>query len=179
MDEIVIKEKGSRVLTLLFLGMGMTAISIILTFIGWKYVVHGVEAGDVYGPVYFFAGITGIIVFGFCVVFWFIRYYDQKPLVIISNAGITYRVLSANMIYIPWQLIKKITVVKDAGQDLIGFEVDDYEQFIGNFKPSIRNYINTNVKFKKPPFAISTVIGEISTEDLLDLINKYFKKNKR
>ncbi|MDP4094740.1 MAG: STM3941 family protein [Bacillota bacterium] len=168
MNETVINKSPVK-----FLGLCVLEI-IMLTLCAFD-LAGGIKHSNL---VCIITGIIALIFFGICFVFIIKIALDKKPLLIISDDGITDMTTAGSKVFIPWSEIKSISVRKVFTQRFIGIDVYDLDKLMSGISPAKQKIITANLRLKYPPISISLNMANKKFSDVLSLIqNKLNEAN--
>jgi hypothetical protein len=160
MDEIIIKEDKKKVLQLIILGIIMLTISFLNLAIG-------ITNANVF---YIIIGIIGTAFFGYCFFYIIKRATNNKPLLIISETGITDISNASSIGFVPWEEIKSVSIIKVLSQKFIGITVYDLDKLINGLPLFKRIIIMANLKLKYPPINITLSTSNMELSEVLSLM---------
>lgn len=163
MENIVIEERQSEILRINLLGLLMTILSAIILILGMK------TNRFLYGLI----GSVGILFFGGCTIYSFIRTIKPKALLTITVDGIQDSSTAGCAGFIPFHEIESFEIVNIFGQRMIGVNPKEVERFMSLLSPIKQKAATSNLKMKIPPVAIRVdTARDMSIEDILTLLQK-------
>ena len=163
MENIVIEERQSKILRIHLLGLFMTVLSAIIFMLGIK------NKQFVYG----FIGVIGVLFFGICTIYSFMRTIKPKALLTITVEGIEDSSTAGCAGFIPFREVESFEIVNIFGQKMIGVNPKDVDQFVNKLPQIKQKAARTNLRMKMPPVAIRVdTARDMSIEDILTLLQK-------
>lgn len=163
MENIVIEERQSQIFRLNLLGLLMTTLSVIVLMLG-------VRANHI---LYGLTGIVGLLFFGGCTIYSFIRTIKPKALLTITVDGIQDSSTAGCAGFIPFHEIESFEIVNVFGQRMIGVNPKEVERFMSLLSPIKQKAATANLKMKMPPVAIRVdTARDMSIEDIFTLLQK-------
>jgi hypothetical protein len=116
-------------------------------------------------------GYATVIFFGAGVIISIIRFFDNKPGLLIDNLGITINPGSWSNTFIEWNKIEKFGVTSISRTKLILVHLHDPEGFIDTFSNSFKRKIALfSLKSYGTPISISAGTLQIKTDELFTLL---------
>ncbi len=162
-EKIVIEEKQSKSVKLMFIGLLLLLVSIVVWTLGMKEKKILLWITGFISTVFF--SIDFLIFLG--------RALQRKPLLTITFDGIIDSSLSGSVGYISFQDIERFCIVTIMGHKLIGVVPKDEEAFLDKLSPAKQRIARTNLDNKYPPFTIRVdKAKDMSLEDIFTLLKK-------
>lgn len=127
------------------------------------FIVHGI-------------GVVSIGFFGLCGLFWMRKFFDKKPGLVLSEAGVIDNSSGVSAGFIPWSEIVGFDIFEIQNQKTLIVMVVNPERYI-EVGGSIKRALNRmNFKLCGSPIAITSNSLKIGFQELLDTCNTYFEK---
>lgn len=106
------------------------------------------------------------------------NFFNNEPMLIIDNAGMTNNTKGATAKYISWADVEKAEIISIRRQSFIIFHVKNPEEYISNQASFLkRKAMQLDHKVFGGPITMNTVGLKISLYKLLDIINEKLEKN--
>ena len=163
MEDIIIEEKPSKVITLGILGLFMIVLSAVILICGIVQNKHH----------NIFLGVVGIVLFGVCTFFIYHRCLKMKPLLVIKTDGIEDYSITSMVGFISFGDIKAFSIANYFGQRVIAVHLKNTEEFIERLPMVKRRAAKANYAMRMSPVAIRVDLArDMSIEDILSLLQK-------
>ena len=124
-------------------------------------------------------GYASIIFFGLCAFLFMRKLPDNKPGLVIDDAGLTDNSGGLSAGYIPWTDIQNVAVLEIHNQKLIMLEVKNPQDYIGRQKSFLkRKAMELNYKMYGTPLSITTNGLKTSFDSLLTILMDRFQETR-
>ena len=125
-------------------------------------------------------GWATILFFGIGAIYLIFKLRDNKPGLVIDNAGITDNSGALSAGHIPWQDIENISVFEMSGQKLVMLHVVNPEDYIARHRVSFKRKLAAmNHRMYGTPVSISASGLKISFDHLLSLLMRKWQEAKQ
>lgn len=121
-------------------------------------------------------GVVSIAFFGFCGLFGVKKFFDKKPGLILSAAGIFDNSSGVSARFIPWSEIVGFDIFEVQKQKTLIVKITNPERYIEVGGAMKRALNRMNFKLCGSPIAITSNSLKIGFDELLDVCNMYLKK---
>ena len=124
--------------------------------------------------------IVGVLFFGACAVFIVRKLFDNKPVLIIDNVGLTDNSSGVTAGQILWSDVKSIKVIEIHRQKLIMFKVKNPQDYIDRQASGLkRKMMQMNFNMYGTPLSISSNSLQIKFDELLNVLNNHLNKSRQ
>lgn len=169
MDEIIIKESKMKVTNLIIFGFLALLASIYILVIG----IIEVEI------ISLIIGAIATLLFGTCFVFIVNATLRHKPLLVISETGITDMSTVLSIGFVAWEEIQSINVLqKKFTKNFIEVDVYDINKIMKRVSFLKKLTIKASIMFKYPPVAILLSTADMDFNEVLSLLQKKFEEHR-
>jgi hypothetical protein len=176
MSETVEIELSKSKLTLILLG------SIIFVGLGIWFMINPEKLLTTIfrsTTMIFFAGLAGVLFFGFVGLFISKKLFDKSPGLVISNDGIVDNSSGVSAGFIPWSDIVEIKETKIVNQKFINLVVKNPQDYINRQSSAFKRWaMNKNYTSFGTAIGISANGLKYDYEDLKALLHKKFQEYK-
>jgi hypothetical protein len=125
------------------------------------------------------AGWASILFFGACLIFGIKKMADQRPGLIIDNAGIVDNSSGISGGFIPWSDIAEIRMLKTFNQKFLMLILNNPEEYINKQTSALkRKTIEINYKSYGSPVSISANALQCNFEELKNILDKKLSEYK-
>lgn len=163
MEKIVIEERQSKTIKLMFLGLLILIAAVVIWITGMR------EKRVLLWLPGFLAMVISSIIF----LIYLGRALQRKPLLTITFDGIIDSSSVSSVGYIPFQDIEGFCIVNQAGQKLIGVIPKDEKVFTDKLSPLKQRIAKNNIDNRTAPFTLQVDRAkDMSLEDIFTLLTK-------
>ena len=121
------------------------------------------------------AGYLGLVFFGVCGVYIFVKLFDDRPGLVVDMNGILDNSSAASGQLIKWERIIGIRKLKVMSTKFILIDIENPEQFIEEAKGITRRLMWSNYKMTGTPTSIASTALTCNFDELYDLIDGNLK----
>ncbi|MGB8452014.1 MAG: STM3941 family protein [Anaerocolumna sp.] len=163
MEKIVIEEKQSKTVKLMFLGLLLLILSVIVWILGMRE----------RRTLVWMTGLVSMFISGIGFLIYLGRALQRKPLLTITFDGIIDSTSGSSVGYIPFQDIERFCIINNRGQKVIGVIPKDEKFFTDKLSPLKQRIAKNNIDNQSPPFTIYVdKAKDMSLEDIFTLLTK-------
>ena len=123
-------------------------------------------------------GLVGILFFGLCALMGLIKLFDKSPGLILNETGILDNSSGVSVGVIPWSEVVGINQYQVQQQRFVSIMVQNPEKYINTGNALKRMANRANFKMSGTPINISANSLKISYEELLDIIEAFYRKSR-
>lgn len=159
--ELFIYPARQRLIRLAILGLIMTLVGIwVLTvFEGNSYISGRILIKTM--------GTIGVILFGSATIWFLIRAFSRKPLLILSDDGVLNRESVYRLPLVRWSEIEGVEIGEEMGHPHLWFRLRDSEAVIRRCRSSVsRTFHGNNLKKGRPVMTVSQNHAGIPLDEL-------------
>ena len=160
MNEIIIKQSKVKSIGMVILGIVMLLASVFVLAFG---TIHK-------NIVYIIIGIIGMGFFVPCEIYSVKRALNPKPLLVITEDGITDMSSACSVGFIAWNEIESVSVIRVFSQRLIAITVYDIDKVLNRISSAKQKVIKANLKLNYPPIAIPINTADVNFNEVLSII---------
>ena len=169
MNEIIIEESKKKATKFTIYGFLVLLASIYILAIGIIEV-------DI---IILIIGEIATLLFGTCFVFIVKATIKHKPLLVISEAGITDMSTVSSIGFVAWEEIQSINVLqKKFTKNFIEIDVYDINKLMKRVSFLKQLTIKANIMFKYPPVAILLSTADMEINEVLLILQKKFEEHR-
>lgn len=168
MNEVVIKENKKKAIEIVILGSIMGIASIYVLLIGLIEI----------RVLAIIIGLIATILFSASCIFVVKRIVNPKPLLLITESGITDMSTACGAGFIAWEEIQSINVKKSFTQEFIAITVYDLNKLMRRISSHKQVAMKMNLMLNYPPVAISLNTADIELNEVVLLIQKRLEEHR-
>ena len=151
-EPIIIPKKGAVNLLYLAGALVFTGLCLVFSFSSFSYLPSGHETlMAVLKPILFF----GIFFFGLCSYYYAKRIFQDRPLLLVDETGVTDHSTAFAVGHIPWEDITSIQLTAYLNQTFISIAVKNEEAYLSQMNFLQRSAYKANLRMGFPLINIS------------------------
>lgn len=120
--------------------------------------------------------ILGIVFFGALSVFNLRKFFDRRPGIVLSEAGLQDNSTGVSVGFIPWSDITGVDTYRTFNQRTLVVKVSDPQKYLGGGNALTRYLRKSNLKLCGSPVTITSTVLNIGYDDLMAEIQDYIRR---
>jgi hypothetical protein len=121
-------------------------------------------------------GVIGIAFFGLCGIVAIKKFFDKKPGLVLSAAGVIDNASGVSAGFVPWSEITGFEIYEVVGQKMLVVKVVNPDKYVEKGSAVKRKLNSANFKMCGSPIVMTSNGLKIGFTKLLDVCNQYFAK---
>ena len=121
-------------------------------------------------------GALGIALFGALSLINLRKYFDRRPGVVLSEAGLLDNSTSVSVGFVPWSDITGVDTYRTFNQRTLVVRVSDPQKYLGGGNALARYLRKSNLRLCGSPVTITSTVLKIGYDDLMAEIQDYLRR---